>query len=75
MSTTLTPYLSVEGKTREAFAFYEKALGAKIETMMSYADMPASANDGYVMLELAQNLAIGGAPSLRLALSLTRRSR
>lgn len=41
MSTTLTPYLSFDGKTREAFAFYEKALGAKIETMMSYADMPA----------------------------------
>ena len=43
MSTTLTPYLSFDGRTREAFAFYEKALGAKIETMMSYADMPASA--------------------------------
>ena len=43
MSTTLTPYLSFDGKTREAFAFYEKALGAKIETMMSYADMPATA--------------------------------
>lgn len=44
MSTTLTPYLSFDGNTREAFAFYEKALGAKIATMMSYADMPASAN-------------------------------
>ena len=44
MSTTLTPYLSFGGNTREAFAFYEKALGAKIETMMSWADMPASAN-------------------------------
>ena len=41
MPTTLTPYLSFDGNTREAFAFYEKALGAKIETMMSYADMPA----------------------------------
>jgi PhnB protein len=40
MTTTLTPYLSFDGKTREAYAFYEKALGAKIETMMSYADMP-----------------------------------
>ncbi|MCY1425277.1 hypothetical protein D3C76_150630 [compost metagenome] len=44
MSTTLTPYLSFNGNTREAFAFYEEALGAKIETMMSYADMPAPAN-------------------------------
>ncbi len=43
MSTTLTPYLSFNGNTREAFAFYERALGAKIETMMSFADMPAPA--------------------------------
>lgn len=40
MTTTLTPYLSFDGKTREAYAFYEEALNAKIETMMSYADMP-----------------------------------
>lgn len=40
MSTTLTPYLSFDGKTREAYAFYEKALGATIRTMMSYDDMP-----------------------------------
>ncbi len=45
MSTTLTPYLSFDGNTREAFAFYEKALGATIETMMSYDEMPASPND------------------------------
>jgi PhnB protein len=43
MTTTLTPYLSFGGNTREAYAFYERALGAKIQTMMSYADMPASA--------------------------------
>jgi PhnB protein len=43
MSTTLTPYLTFGGNTREAYAFYEKALGAKIETMMSYADMPPAA--------------------------------
>src|SRR5512134_596236 len=42
MTTTLTPYLAFDGSTREAFAFYERALGAKIEAMMSYADMPAS---------------------------------
>jgi PhnB protein len=40
MATTLTPYLSFDGNTREAFAFYAKALGAKIEAMMSYDDMP-----------------------------------
>lgn len=41
MTTTVTPYLSFDGTTREAFAFYEQALGAKIEAMMRYADMPA----------------------------------
>ncbi len=56
MTTTLTPYLSFGGNTREAFAFYEKALGAKIETMMSYADMPASANSG-------EGCGDGGVPS------------
>lgn len=40
MSTTLTPYLAFAGNTREVFRFYEQALGAKIQTLMSYADMP-----------------------------------
>ena len=43
MPTTLTPYLSFDGHTREAFAFYEKALGASIQAMLRHADMPASA--------------------------------
>ena len=41
MATTLTPYLSFGGNTREAFAFYQNALGATIQAMLSYADMPA----------------------------------
>ena len=40
MSTTLTPYLAFNGNTREVFGFYEQALGATIQTMMRYADMP-----------------------------------
>ena len=43
MSTTVTPYLSFDGKTREAFAFYEQALGAEIQTMLRWADMPPPA--------------------------------
>jgi PhnB protein len=43
MSTTLTPYLSFDGTTRDAFAFYEQALGGTIQAMMSYADMPQPA--------------------------------
>jgi len=40
MPTTITPYLSFAGTTREAFGFYAKALGASIEAMLSYDDMP-----------------------------------
>lgn len=40
MPTTLTPYLSFDGNTRDAFAFYEKALGASITAMLSFDDMP-----------------------------------
>jgi PhnB protein len=43
MPTTLTPYLGFDGTTREAFRFYEQALGAKIETLLRYADMPQQA--------------------------------
>ena len=45
MPTTLTPYLSFDGRTREAFTFYAQALGASIMAMQRYADMPASAAD------------------------------
>ncbi|HZV93831.1 MAG TPA: VOC family protein [Caldimonas sp.] len=40
MPTTLTPYLGFDGNTREAFAFYEQALGATIKAMLTYAQMP-----------------------------------
>jgi PhnB protein len=43
MPTTLTPYLAFQGNTRQVFAFYERALGATIQTMLSYADMPKPA--------------------------------
>lgn len=41
MPTTLTPYLSFRGNTREAFAFYAQALGGEIQAMLRHADMPA----------------------------------
>ncbi len=56
MPTTLTPYLSFDGKTREAFAFYAQALGATIETMMSFDEMPH-------MDTPAEGCAGGGIPS------------
>jgi PhnB protein len=43
MSTTLTPYLSFPGTTRDACSFYEQALGGRIDAMIRYADMPPPA--------------------------------
>ena len=40
MPTTLTPYLSFRGNTREVFAFYAQALGGEIQAMLRFADMP-----------------------------------
>lgn len=43
MPTTLSPYLSFAGNTREAFDFYAQALGGQIQAMLRHADMPAEA--------------------------------
>jgi len=43
MSTSLDPYLFFDGTCAEAMRFYEKALGAKLEAMMTHADAPPSA--------------------------------
>ena len=34
----LNPYLSFDGRCREAFQFYEKALGGKISFLQTYGD-------------------------------------
>ena len=36
----LNPYLMFNGQCEAAFRFYEKALGGKIETVMTYAGSP-----------------------------------
>ena len=36
----IAPYLFFDGVCEQAFKFYEKALGAKIEAMMHFKDMP-----------------------------------
>ena len=36
----LNPYLSFDGRCEAAFKFYEKALGGKIEAMMTYGSSP-----------------------------------
>jgi PhnB protein len=36
----LNPYLSFDGRCKDAFKFYEKALGGKIVAMMTYGETP-----------------------------------
>jgi PhnB protein len=36
----IEPYLFFEGRCDEALAFYQRALGAKVETLMRYRDNP-----------------------------------
>ena len=40
----LNPYLIFSGKCEEAFKFYEKCLGGKIEAMMTHAGTPMEAH-------------------------------
>jgi PhnB protein len=39
----VTPYLNVDGKCAEAFRFYERVLGGKIEGMMTFGESPMHA--------------------------------
>ena len=38
------PYLSFDGNTEEAFAFYEKALGGKTTALLRFGDSPGCEN-------------------------------
>lgn len=44
MSVKLTPYITLEGKAREAIQFYEQVLDAKVLSIIAYGDMPEMAN-------------------------------
>ena len=37
----IQPYLFFEGRCDEALAFYQKAIGAKLEALMRYKDNPS----------------------------------
>lgn len=39
--TKIHPYLMFDGNARDAIALYEKALGAKVENLMRFGDVPA----------------------------------
>lgn len=40
MTLKLTPYITLEGRVKEAISFYEQAIGAEVVSMVTYGDMP-----------------------------------
>ncbi|MFF2886015.1 VOC family protein [Paenibacillus sp. NPDC057967] len=40
MTVKLTPYITLNGNTKEAIRFYEQAVGAEVLSIMTYGDMP-----------------------------------
>lgn len=40
MTLRLNPHLAFDGRCKEAFKFYERSLGGKILTMLSYGETP-----------------------------------
>src|SRR4051794_38116078 len=38
----LNPYLQFNGRCKEAFEFYQKCIGGKIDFMMTYGETPAA---------------------------------
>ena len=38
----ITPYLNYDGDCRQAFEFYERCFGGKIEMMLTYGDSPGN---------------------------------
>jgi PhnB protein len=60
---TVAPYLLFNGNCKEAFEFYEKVLGGKIEHMMTFAEspMPAQGAAGTENLIMHVSMTIGNA--------------
>ncbi|HZG57321.1 VOC family protein [Paenibacillus sp.] len=40
MTRKLTPYITLEGRAKEAIRFYEQAIGAEVLSMVTYGEMP-----------------------------------
>jgi PhnB protein len=40
MTVKLTPYITLEGRTKEAIQFYQQSIGAEILSIATYGDMP-----------------------------------
>lgn len=44
MTVKLTPYITLEGRAKEAIQFYEQAIGAEILSITTYGEMPDMSN-------------------------------
>lgn len=44
ITVKLTPYITLEGRTREAMSFYKEVLGAEVLSMATYGEMPDMPN-------------------------------
>lgn len=63
MTIQLTPYVTLEAKTKEAIAFYEQTLGAELLYIVAYGDMPDipdSSSDDLKSLVAHARLRVGG---------------
>jgi len=40
MTVKLTPYINLEGRAKEAIRFYEQTIGAEVQLLLTYGDMP-----------------------------------
>ncbi|WP_150272736.1 VOC family protein [Paenibacillus tepidiphilus] len=40
MTVKLTPYITLEGRVKEAIQFYEQAIGAEVLSLTTYGEMP-----------------------------------
>lgn len=44
MTVKLTPYITLEGRTKEAIKFYEQTIGAEVLSIITYGEMPDMPN-------------------------------
>ncbi|WP_281882915.1 VOC family protein [Paenibacillus sp. YYML68] len=64
MTVKLTPYITLEGRTREAIQFYEQAIGAEVLSILTYGqmpDMPSTFTDELKSLVAHAKLKVGEA--------------
>lgn len=58
--TNATPYLMLAGRAREAAAFYESALGAKIQTIQTFGEAMSNCPDALKDRVMHAELLLGG---------------